>query len=195
MYTCTNIFPMKKSFNKKWQGSNYPNMKRVSPKWRLAQMSTCWFLKQWYHIDGMGPEVPFKTLFWLLVLVQSWDSHFHIRVGEGRWGEWCPTCFHLFNSTFSMPITSTNSPPLPTYGFSCYYTFYLDLSCVYAKAQWGCWQATFTRCASELTDCLNECCRSIWRCFLGWENETEQAMDRHVDPDNLYPFLTAIILS
>jgi len=42
---------------------------------------------------------------------------------------------------------------------------------------------------------LNECCRSIWRCFLGWENETEQAMDRHVDPDNLYPFLTAIILS
>lgn len=194
MYICTNIFPMKKSFNKKWQGSNYPNMKRVSPKWRLAQMSTCWFLKQWYHIDGMGPEVPFKTLFWLLVLVQSWDSHFHIRVGEGRWGEWCPTCFISSTQLFPCPLHQLIPPLFPLMGFHAT-THFIWIYRVYAKAQWGCWQATFTRCASELTDCLNECCRSIWRCFLGWENETEQAMDRHVDPDNLYPFLTAIILS
>jgi len=92
-------------------------MKRVSPKWRLAQMSTCWFLKQWYHIDGMGPEVPFKTLFWLLVLVQSWDSHFHIRVGEGRWGEWCPTCFISSTQLFPCPLHQLIPPLFPLMGF------------------------------------------------------------------------------
>lgn len=116
-------------------------------------------------------------------MARAFGSLFWLLLSEIRGGEWYPTCFDLFTTVF-----------MPIYEFSCFYTFYLDFSCVWYK-QWGLQVRNFhlMQLLSWLSAWKNATGQLVTSCMCLWFLSEDEKMKQACW--SWTPFLTKIILS